>query len=147
MKRLSFLLMLISTTLTHIGINAQELKDYRKYAKFADIKGMEITITALKNEEKMFYAEKPDTIWIKKVKKPRLDKHYKIVHIYKGVKSDNGLDYHTPADAILGRCFWVEDIIYNKKEADVEIPSNFRYDIYTCKLNDKITGEIIYMKN
>lgn len=125
---------------------AQDLKDYRKSIRFKDIKGMEITITTLKNEKKMFYNENPDTIWIKKVKNPRLNKHYKVAHIYKGVLSENGLDYYTPAETIIGRTFLVEDISYNAKEADAEIPSNFRYDIITCKLKDLSTGEIIIMK-
>ncbi len=148
MKCLSALLLLFLIVLTNIELCAQDLKDLYKFKsiQFENIKGMEITITDLENEKRTFYKEIPDTIWIKKVKNPRLNKHYKLIHIYEGVEFPNGLGYFTPADAILGRTFLVEDISYNEMEPDIETPSNIRFNIYTCKLKDTTTGEIILMK-
>ena len=143
-----FTLLLVLIGFTNIELYSQELKDLSKSKsiQFEDIKGMEITITDLENEKSTFYNEIPDTIWIKKVKNPRFNKHYKLIHIYKGVEFQNGLGYYTPADAILGRTFLVEDITYNEMEADVENSSNIRFNIFTSKLKDTTTGEIILMK-
>ena len=141
MKCLSTLLLLFLIVLTNIELYAQDLKDLYKFKsiQFENIKGMEITITDLENEKRTFYKEIPDTVWIKKVKNPRLNKHYKLIHIYEGVELPNGLGYFTPADAILGRTFLVEDISYNEMEPDIETPSNIRFNIYTCKLKDTTT--------
>ena len=148
---MKYLLTLV--TLLFIGFSSIELyaqgPNYLsglKPIQFDDIKGMEITITDLKDENRTFYYEVPDTLWIKESKEPRLNKHYKIIHIYKGIESENGLGYYTPADAIIGRTFLVEDITYSKNEPDIEIPSNSRSNIFTCRLKDTTTGEIIYMK-
>lgn len=148
MKCLSSLLLLFLIGFTNIELYAQELKDLYKFKsiQFENIKGMEITITNLEHEKSTFYNEIPDTIWIKKVKNPRLNKHYKLIHIYKGVELQNGLGYYTPNYAILERTFLVEDIKYNETETDIENPSNIRFNIFTCKLKDTTTGEVIYMK-
>ena len=148
MKCLSTLLLLFLIGLTNIELYAQDLKDLYKFKsiQFENLKGMEITITDLENEKSTFYNEIPDTVWIKKVKNPRLNKHYKLIHIYEGIEFQNGLGYYTPANAILGRTFFVDDITYNEMEPDVENPSNTRFNILTCKLKDTTTGEIILMK-
>ena len=83
---MKYLLTLV--TLLFIGFSSIELyaqgPNYLsglKPIQFDDIKGMEITITDLKDENRTFYYEVPDTLWIKESKKPLLNKHYKIIYI------------------------------------------------------------------
>lgn len=127
-----------------IPIAAKNLKDYHNSISFSELQGKEITITSIYDENNMFYGEYPDTIWIKKVKKPKLNKHYTLVFPYKAKKRVN--DYYTPRDVIEGRTFYVEQISFSDTEIDLQNPNKNRYNVYTLKLKDKKTKEILYMK-
>ena len=127
-------------------IAGQNLKDYHKSLRFADMEGKIITLIEVFEETDMFYGEQPDTIWVKKVKKPKLNKHYTLVFPYKAEKSEEFNDYRTPKTVMEGRTFYVEQISYCDKELDMQKSYVDRYHIYTLKLKDIKTGEILYMK-
>jgi hypothetical protein len=104
--------------------------------------GKELTIINTYDEREMFYPEVPDTIWIKKVKKPKLDKHYTLSYIYKATQDAK---WETPSQYVDGRTFLIKNIVYNEKEPGVGKSEN-RYYVYTLSLEDVSTGENIQMK-
>lgn len=140
------LLFSILSLLVILPVAGQNLKDYHNSLRFEDIKGKEITFIKVFEEADMFYGEQPDTIWVKKVKKPKLNKHYTLVYPYKAVKSEAFNDYRTPRHVIEGRTFYVEQVLYCDKEVDVQKSYIDRYHIYSLKLKDINTGEILFFK-
>lgn len=142
----NILLSIVSGLFVIFPVTGQNLKDYHNSLRFSDIQGKEITFIKVFEEADMFYGERPDTIWLKKVKKPTLNKHYTLIFPYKAEKSEQFNDYRTPKHAIEGRTFYVEQISYRDKEVDVQKSYVNRYHIYTLNLKDVKTGESIYMK-
>ena len=132
-----------------INLSAQNLSVHANSICFSkDLIGDEITILDLYyyGESEMFYAEKPDTAWIKKVKKPKFGKHYSLFYTYKGIKSEYG-EYYTPASTIKGRTFYIEDIIFNEREQVIDSEEGKeRLNVYTIRLRDTLNNEVIFWK-
>ena len=96
---------------------SQPLSSYDKHMSFgSEMIGKELTIINTYDEREMFYPEVPDTIWIKKVKKPKLDKHYTLSYIYKATQDAK---WETPSQYVDGRTFLIKNIVYNEKEPGV----------------------------
>jgi hypothetical protein len=131
------LFFLFTLSLVFVQVSySQNLSSYTGTLRFGrDFVGKEITIVDSPDEQNMFFYEIPDTIWIKKVKKPKLHKHYELSYVYKA-KHQN--DYWTPAKYVVGRTFIVQDAI--------EEENIINRKTYTLKLQDKTTGERIRMK-
>ena len=136
MKRTTLLIILALFT-CHISTLGQTLKDYYNPLEFTDIKGKEMTIVSSYDELDMFYDEILDTVWIKQVKKPILNKHFRLTHLpYKAKKSEFFTSsYCTPREAVEGRTFYVQDVLFDDATKK-----------YVLKLKDVSSGEIISMK-
>lgn len=67
-----------------VTLSAQEFK-YLSASEIlpSELIGDTITITEVDLLENVYWVT-PDTIWIKKVRKPKLGKHYRLIRVYKG---------------------------------------------------------------
>jgi hypothetical protein len=153
MRVLFSIITLLSSTLILMG---QPLSSYDKTLNYGykhtikELVGKELTILKSPNEPTgIYHGEKLDTFWIKKVSNPKLNKHYKLIHTYKGIpvgKHKDGI-YFTPSHEVEGRIFDIIDVTHltDVKPLEVGYHSGIS-NLGRLKLKDKSTGEIIYME-
>lgn len=136
------LLLLLICFQAHL-VFSQSLASYYKTVSLKSLKGKELTINDCYYSKYEFFGEKPDTIWVKRVRNPKLYKHYRLSFPYKAIMDESDRNYGTtPPEAIAGRVFTVEDVSFSE-ELDELIDKR---KVYTLKLKDIHTGEIIFMK-
>lgn len=141
------LICLILTICSVVNVYGQNLDSYNRSCNgMRDWKGMEIEFLTVPDKEDLFYSENPDTIWIKKHKKPKKDKHYKLIYTYRATLNRHLNCYQTPRTFIEGRKFLVKDVVYNHMEVDKNRPNCTRSNLYTLTLCDINNKETIYMK-
>lgn len=109
---------------------------------FKELKGETIILKTNNNYSKLqfFFWETPDTVWIKKVKKPKEGKHY---NLQRSQYRKDG--YGTPPSVIDGVKFFVKDVDVNLEES---ISSwNGHYDgktTITLHLENLSNGDLLY---
>lgn len=160
MKRFIISFLLFSSFI--FTLSAQEVK-YLSASEISpsELIGDTITITEVKLLKDVYW-EIPDTIWIKKVRRPKLGKHYSLIYVFKGKgystdkapkeavinKRFKVLNFSEDAPSSLGAAGIRLSLLHLDTQEQIKIDSHsdvsFAIDNLSNKYKDDIVGKVFY---